>query len=69
MKIYKFTMRTPSATICAILTRVYIANGVVQAIKVGENENERCEPIEFMAGGGPFILEELKCTTKYDDLK
>ena len=74
MKVYKFIMRTPSATICAILTHVHIENGVLHAIKIGKLGNSKngktqyqeCEPKEFIAGGGPYIMEECHFPVELD---
>ncbi len=69
MKMYEFYMSTAgNSSISAILEDIHIwENGVAKATKVAEaagfNEDgsiiyRRCQPREFIAGGGPYTLQE-----------
>lgn len=67
MKKYKFTMHTGNTTTIAIVSDPIFDNGVVKARMVGEcngfNVNggyafKKCNPHEFIAGGGGYTLEE-----------
>ena len=65
---YKFTMHSGDTTTLAIIENIKFEDGVLKATKVGEfdgfdlDTNEQvfkeCLKREFIAGGGPYTLEE-----------
>lgn len=66
---YEFSQRVGNTTVFAIVTNLKFEDGVMTATKVGELDDIlstkdkvycKCEPVKFIAGGGPYILEEYK---------
>lgn len=65
---YLFTQRSGNVTTLVIVENPSIENGTVYAKKVGQFAGwsdhkevyEACEPVEFIAGGGPWNMTEYK---------
>lgn len=66
---YVFSQPCGNSTMLAIVENVEIIDGIVYATKVGkfagwndakEHVYEACQPVEFIAGGGPWTLTGYK---------
>ncbi len=67
--LYRFEMTTVRGTSYAIIKNPKFSNGVITATQVGELDGfaddgslafKKCDEREFIAGGGPYTLTEVK---------
>lgn len=65
---YLFVQTSGNSTFMAILENILVKDGTVYATKVGQFSGwvdseavyEACEPVQFIAGGGPWHMSEYK---------